>query len=121
MIKKMCGLCGTRFNNVFEAVDHARSSGKEGYFDPKFILSEKGRINLGTLLTQIYELSLDKAVQDKVETAFSLLYIAEMRPKTFPSLYRSFVEGKFNDVTPFVYLIVTQEALKEVGLYDNRS
>ena len=121
MNSKSCGLCGQRFANVFEAVDHTRRTGSENNFDPKFILGARERMNLGTFLKQVYDLSYDKSVRDKVETAFSLLYIAEMRPKTFPALYKSFVEGKFEDATQFVYLIVTQEAFKEVGLYDNRS
>lgn len=116
MNEKSCGLCGARFGNVFEAVDHARQASNDIPFDPKVILGAKERMNLGTLLTQIYDLSLDKEVEDKVETAYALLYIAEKRPKTFPALYKSFVEGKFNDVTQFVYLIVTQDAFKEMGL-----
>lgn len=120
MIKKSCGLCGARFKNVFEAVDHTRRSGKEMDFDPKFILGGKQRLNLGTLLTQIYNNSHDKAVQDIAESAFSLLYIAEMRPDISSEIFKSYQkymdEGIEFGITDFVYLIVTQEAFREVGM-----
>ena len=120
MNSKSCGLCGQRFANVFEAVDHTRRTGSENNFDPKFILGARERMNLGTFLKQVYDLSLDIAVQDRLEKAYALLYIAEMRPNSFPMVYRSFLKAGIDsdafDITRFVYLIVTQEAFKEVGL-----
>lgn len=119
MDKRSCGLCGTRFLNVFEAVEHARRPGNEESFNPKFILGEGRKLGLGELLKKIYNGTNSERVSDGVEEAFALMYIAEMRPTWFPTIYDQFVMNRAmpgSDVTKFVYKIVTEEAFKEVGL-----
>lgn len=120
MSKGSCGLCGEKFNNVFDAVDHARKPGREESFNPKVILGEGAKLGLGMLFNKIYLLSNDTPIKEAVEDAYSLLYIAEMRPRAFQAIYPAFLKSLADDVdfnlSKFVYKIVTQEALKEVGL-----
>lgn len=121
MSKGSCELCGTRFNNVFEAVDHARVSGNESNFNPKFILSTGMKFGLGAFLLKVYESTKEENVRGLAEEAYSMLYLAEMRPTVFRPIYRLFVDhlesslGRI-DMTQFVYEIVSQEAYKSVGL-----
>ena len=116
MSKGSCGLCGTQFENVFEAVAHARVSGSESNFNPKFILGTGAKFGLGNFLTQLFNDTEDKNVKDAAEEVYSVLYIAEMRPKVFPEIYSVFVEHLGMNITKFVYKIVSQEAFKSVGL-----
>lgn len=116
-----CALCGEKFTNIFDAVNHTRKSGSEESFNPKITLGEGRRLGLGLLLNKIYLFSKDEYIKKQVEEAYSLIYISRMRPSAFPYIYDKFTDALESitpfDVRPLVYQIVSQEAFKEVGLF----
>lgn len=84
MDNKECPDCGTKFDNVFEAINHLFEDGEE--FDPSLILPNGVRLLIGSLLLCIYEHSDDaEMVRNVVESTYETLYTAESAPEELNS------------------------------------
>jgi hypothetical protein len=72
-----CDICGERFDNVFEMIDHLQEE-EEPPFDPTLLLPNGYRLLVGTLLRLIYEQSNKPSQVRKItEGAYMNLYLAE--------------------------------------------
>lgn len=74
---KPCEICGQRFDNIFEMVEHQIDSG-EPEFDPALLLPNGYKLLVGTLLRLIYDRSNKPSqVREVVSSAYMNLYLAE--------------------------------------------
>jgi hypothetical protein len=74
---KPCAVCGTKFNNIFEMVEHLDEEG-DTPFDPQLILPNGYKLLVGTLLRLIYDRSNKPSqVREIVAGAYTTLYLAE--------------------------------------------
>ncbi len=72
-----CDICGQKFDNVFEMVEH-QVDGGEPEFDPTLLLPNGYKLLVGTLLRLIYDRSNKPSqVRDVVSSAYMNLYLAE--------------------------------------------
>jgi hypothetical protein len=72
-----CGVCGTEFDNIFEAVAHLTEDGEE-VFEPIFKLPSGYALMLGSLLEELYH-NADKPdiVRSVTEITYATLYAAQ--------------------------------------------
>ena len=100
---KPCDICGERFDNVFEMIDHLQEEG-EPPFDPVLLLPNRYRLLVGTLLRLIYEQSNKPSQVRKItEGAYMNLYLAEtdqqaMRENIEDVLVEQFVSELDNEL-----------------------
>jgi len=74
---KPCDICGQRFDNVFEMIDHLYEEGDKD-FDPTLLLPNGYKLLVGTLLRLIYDRSNKPSqVREVVSSAYLNLYLAE--------------------------------------------
>lgn len=79
-----CPDCGTKFDNVFEEINHLAEDGDE--FDPALILPNGVRLLVGSLLMCLYEHAHDaETVKSVVESTYKTLYTAETSPEDLDS------------------------------------
>lgn len=77
-----CRVCGQRFKNIFEVVEHMADDEDELPFDPKLILPGGYQLLIGTLLKTIYDLAgRNERVKDIVQHTYATLYAAETNPR----------------------------------------
>lgn len=77
-----CRVCGQRFDNIFEVVEHMADDEDELPFDPKLILPGGYQLLIGTLLKTIYDLAgRNERVKDVVQHTYATLYAAETNPR----------------------------------------
>ena len=73
-----CEVCGTHFNNVFEAIDHLIEEGSEKEFDPALILPGGYKLLIGSMLRMIYEQARSpKQIREIAEHTYATLFAAE--------------------------------------------
>lgn len=76
----VCTLCGERFEDVFEAIDHMMEDDEE--FDPALILPGGYKLMVGSLLRCIYDHRNDAGLISKVtQSAYATLFTAEVMPE----------------------------------------
>lgn len=81
-----CKVCGTEFNNIFEAVNHLVEDGEE-IFEPIYELPSGYSLMLGSLLEEIYYHADDPAiVKDIAEITYATLYAAQTDIKEMKGL-----------------------------------
>lgn len=76
-----CPVCGTHFENVFEATDHLLDDEGEQPFDPKLILPNGYSLMIGSMLRALYG-NADDPTQIKriTQDTYATLYAAEVDP-----------------------------------------
>lgn len=75
-----CPLCGMKFEDVFEAVQHMLEDDEE--FDPALILPGGFRLMVGSLLCAIYEHRDEPSMISKItQDAYGTLFLAEASPE----------------------------------------
>ena len=85
-----CPDCGTKFDNVFEEVNHLAEDGEE--FDPALILPSGVRLLVGSLLMCIYEHAHDaETIRSVAESTYRTLYTAETAPKELNSILEEII------------------------------
>ena len=72
-----CGVCGTEFDNIFEAVSHLTEDDDE-IFEPIFQLPSGYALMLGSLLEELYH-NADKPdiIRSVTEITYATLYAAQ--------------------------------------------
>ena len=72
-----CGICGTEFDNIFEAVSHLTEDDDE-IFEPIFQLPSGYALMLGSLLEELYH-NADKPdiIRSVTEITYATLYAAQ--------------------------------------------
>jgi hypothetical protein len=66
-----CGICGQRFDNIFEATDHLIEDNGEQEFNPEIILPNGYRLLVGSMLRQLFD-NADNP--EKIRTISQLTY-----------------------------------------------
>ena len=73
-----CAICGTHFDNIFEATDHLVEDEGDQPFDPRMRLPGGYSLMLGSLLRQIFHAADDTTeVKRIVEMTYATLFAAE--------------------------------------------
>lgn len=73
-----CDICGTPFDNVFEAIDHTLDDEYLEVFDPKLILPGGYSLMVGSLLRCIYGAADEPSrVKHIVQDVYATLFAAE--------------------------------------------
>jgi hypothetical protein len=87
-----CPVCGTYFNNVFEATDHLIEDGGEEEFDPKLILPGGYTLMVGSLLRCLYSYANNPEEIEKItQSTYATLYAAETNPREMKSIIEDMV------------------------------
>lgn len=72
-----CSVCGTNFNNIFDAVNHLIED-DEDIFEPTYVLPSGYALMLGSLLEELYHHAHEPdVIKDIAETTFATLYAAQ--------------------------------------------
>jgi hypothetical protein len=73
-----CGICGERFDNIFDATDHLIEDNGEEEFNPEIILPNGYRLLVGSMLRQLFD-SADnpEEVRTITQLTYGTLYAAE--------------------------------------------
>ena len=73
-----CGICGERFDNIFDATDHLIEDNGEEEFNPEIVLPNGYRLLVGSMLRQLFD-SADNPEQIRTITqlTYGTLYAAE--------------------------------------------
>jgi hypothetical protein len=90
-----CSVCGTHFNNIFEATDHLlEEEGEE--FDPVLILPNGYSLLVGSLLREIFYASDDQdRVRHLTEMAYGTLYAAETNVELMKDLVEEAIVSEY--------------------------
>jgi hypothetical protein len=84
-----CPICGTEFDDIFEATDHLIEDEDGEEFDPVLILPNGYRLMIGSLLRCLYSYANDpEQIEAITQSTYATLYAAETNPKEM----RSFIE-----------------------------
>jgi hypothetical protein len=76
-----CPVCGTYFDNVFEATDHLIEDEDGEEFDPKLILPNGYTLMVGSLLRCIFKYADNpEEIKSITESTYATLYAAETNP-----------------------------------------
>jgi hypothetical protein len=86
-----CSVCGTHFNNIFEATDHLlEEEGEE--FDPKLILPGGYTLMVGSLLRCIYGYKdSPDMISSIAQSTYATLYAAEANPGVVKTIIEDMV------------------------------
>lgn len=102
-----CEVCGTEFDNIFDATDHLTDDNDEEEFNPKFVLPNGYVLLLGGLLRQLY----DKADQpDEIRTITQLTFGTLYAANTDVTKMKQLVE----DAVIYSHMSEIDEELKEL-------
>lgn len=87
-----CPVCGTRFNNIFEATDHLVEEGGEEEFDPVLQLSSGYALMVGSLLRCLYShaSNADK-IRYLIQETYATLYAASINPSSMRFLVEDII------------------------------
>ena len=73
-----CGICGQRFDNIFEATDHLIEDNGEEEFNPEIILPNGYRLLVGSMLRQLFDNAENpEKVRTITQLTYGTLYAAE--------------------------------------------
>jgi hypothetical protein len=73
-----CGICGQRFDNIFEATDHLIEDNGEEEFNPEIILPNGYRLLVGSMLRQLFDNADNpEKVRTITQLTYGTLYAAE--------------------------------------------
>lgn len=72
-----CDICGTQFDNIFDAVNHLMDD-EDDVFDPVIKLPNGYALLIGSLLEELYHHADDPAmIKDITEMTYATLYAAQ--------------------------------------------
>jgi hypothetical protein len=72
-----CYVCGTEFDNIFDAIDHLVEDGGEEEFDPKITLPSGYSLLVGSLLRELYDSAYEpERIRTLTQLTFGTLYAA---------------------------------------------
>jgi len=72
-----CGVCGTNFDNIFDAINHLIEDDEE-IFEPTYQLPSGYSLMLGSLLEELYHHADEPdVIKDIAETTYAMLYAAQ--------------------------------------------
>ena len=78
---KPCYICGTEFDNIFDATDHLLEDGGEEVFDPKLILPNGYTLMVGSLLRCLFSYADDpEQIKSITQSTYATLFAAETNP-----------------------------------------
>jgi hypothetical protein len=87
-----CPVCGTPFDNVFEATDHLIEDEDGEEFDPKLILPNGYSLMVGSLLRCLFSYADDPAqIKSITQSTYATLYAAETDPGNMKSIIEDIV------------------------------
>lgn len=73
-----CEICGTHFENIFDATDHLIEDGGARPFNPRLKLPNGYSLMIGSLLRELYHAASDSdRVKSIAEMTYATLYAAE--------------------------------------------
>jgi len=74
-----CNICGTQFDNIFEAVNHLMEDSGEGeIFNPKFLLPNGYKLLLGSLLHELFDNANNpEEIKRLTQMTYATLYAAK--------------------------------------------
>lgn len=76
-----CPICGTHFDNVFEATDHLIEDEEGDEFDPKLILPNGYTLMVGSLLRCLFKYADNPdEIKAITQSTYATLYAAETNP-----------------------------------------
>ena len=92
-----CPVCGTEFDNVFEATDHLLEDGEEA-FNPRFVLPNGYAIYLGSFLRFIYDNADDvEKIKSHAQSTYSALWVAENNPNEMRDMIEDIIIDQHMD------------------------
>jgi len=101
-----CPICGTDFENIFEATDHLLEE-NESEFDPVLILGNGYKLMVGSLLRCLYGYANDpKQIESITQSTYATLYAAEHNPGE--------MQGIIEDIVINEHVANLDEELKEL-------
>lgn len=72
-----CSVCGTNFDNIFDAINHLIEDDEE-IFEPTYVLPSGYALMLGSLLEELYHHADEPdVIKDITETTYATLYAAQ--------------------------------------------
>lgn len=73
-----CNICGTDFDNIFDAVNHLVEDGGETLFNPKVTLSGGYSLLIGSLLRELFDNANDpEAIKRITQMTYATLYASK--------------------------------------------
>lgn len=76
-----CTVCGTNFDNIFDAVNHLVEDGEEDLFDPKVTLPNGYSLLLGSLLHELFDNANNPdEIKRITQMTYATLYAAKVDP-----------------------------------------
>jgi hypothetical protein len=76
-----CNVCGTEFDNIFDAVNHLVEDGDEDLFDPKVTLPNGYSLLVGSLLRQLFDNAENpEEIKRITQMTYGTLYAARTDP-----------------------------------------
>jgi hypothetical protein len=76
-----CAICGTEFDNIFDATDHLLEDDGEDVFDPKLILPNGYSLLIGSLLRCLYKYADNPTqIESITQSTYATLFAAESNP-----------------------------------------
>ena len=107
---KPCNICGTEFDNIFDATDHLLEDGGEEIFDPKLILPNGYTLMIGSLLRCLFSYADDpEQIKSITQSTYATLFAAE----TNPSEMRTMVEQLIVDEHMYDFDRALEKLLEE--------
>lgn len=82
-------MCGTDFDNIFDAVNHLVEDGEEDLFDPKINLPNGYSLLIGSLLRQLFDSANEP---DEIKRITQMTYATLYASKTDPGEMKRLVE-----------------------------
>ena len=89
---KPCNICGTEFDNIFDATDHLLEDGGEEIFDPKLILPNGYTLMIGSLLRCLFSYADDpEQIKSITQSTYATLFAAETNPSEMRTLVEQLI------------------------------
>lgn len=90
-----CPVCGTEFDNIFDATDHLLEDGGEEAFDPKYTLANGYSLLLGSLLRCLYAAAdYPDEVRHITESTYGTLFAAKNNPSEMRTMVEDIIIGE---------------------------
>lgn len=76
-----CTVCGTNFDNIFDAVNHLVEDNEEDLFDPKVTLPNGYSLLLGSMLHELFDSANNpEEIKRITQMTYATLYAAKTDP-----------------------------------------
>ena len=110
-----CTVCGTKFNNIFEAVNHLVEDSGEKPFDPKVTLPSGYSLLIGSLLHELFDNSENaEEIRRITEITYATLYAAQTDPAEMKRLVEeAIVHTHMSNVDAELLQLLQQEEIED--------